>query len=325
MMTPSIYLCILYFLYVPFIVEGSLGDSSNIQRRCLIACESLNCSESSIITFRNNQPLLERIFGWTCSEDCGYECMWKTVDQFQRRGLQIPQFHGKWPFVRLFGIQEPASVLASILNLIPHVYLIMKYREAVNPRTHMYQVWTLYALVSINTWTWSTVFHTKDNNFTEKMDYLSAFSVVSYSLIAFFLKLYGQSDPLFSLGLVSLMMAFFCQHIYYMAIIRFDYGYNMMVNIAVGALNSVCWFAWAGVRWKREKHVKLGVIAILLLNGSILLEILDFPPIWWILDSHALWHFSTAPINFVWYRFITLDSQYESLNFQGRNVHSKLA
>ncbi|CAB4059758.1 RBM25 [Lepeophtheirus salmonis] len=140
-----------------------------------------------------------------CSEDCGYECMWKTVDQFQRRGLKIPQFHGKWPFVRLFGIQEPASVLASILNLIPHVYLIMKYREAVNPRTHMYQVWTLYALVSINTWTWSTVFHTKDNNFTEKMDYLSAFSVVSYSLIAFFLKLYGQSDPLFSLGLCLLV------------------------------------------------------------------------------------------------------------------------
>ena len=96
-----------------------------------------------------------------------------------------------------------------------------------------------------------------------------------------------------------------------MGVIHFDYGYNMKANIAVGAINSLAWFYYAYKYWITRPHVQWGALAVLALNLSILLEVLDFAPIYWILDSHALWHFSTAPIHFLWYKFITTDALYD--------------
>ena len=33
-------------------------------------------------------------------------------------------------------------------------------------------------------------------------------------------------------------------------------------------------------------------------------QLLDFPPILWILDAHSLWHFSTIPLPLLWYRCV---------------------
>jgi hypothetical protein len=53
----------------------------------------------------------------------------------------------------------------------------------------MFVVWAGYGLVSVNTWLWSAVFHARDSDFTERMDYYCAFSVITYSLMAFLLRL----------------------------------------------------------------------------------------------------------------------------------------
>ncbi len=42
-----------------------------------------------------------------------------------------------------------------------------------------------------------------------------------------------------------------------------------------------------------------------------LLEVFDFPPLWGILDAHALWHGLTIPIPFLLYRFLLDDSAHE--------------
>ena len=61
----------------------------------------------------------------------------------------------------------------------------------------MYSVWVLYALICVNAWAWSTVFHTRDIHFTEMMDYFCAFSIVLFSLLAFLLRVLGSSLPRF--------------------------------------------------------------------------------------------------------------------------------
>lgn len=33
--------------------------------------------------------------GWTCRDDCRYQCMWTTVGLYQAEGYSVPQFHGK--------------------------------------------------------------------------------------------------------------------------------------------------------------------------------------------------------------------------------------
>ena len=48
----------------------------------------------------------------------------------------------------------------------------------------MYSVWIGYGIVSLNAWLWSTIFHSRDVDLTEKMDYFSAFSIVTYSLVS---------------------------------------------------------------------------------------------------------------------------------------------
>jgi hypothetical protein len=145
--------------------------------------------------------------------------------------------------------------------------------------------------------------------FTEKMDYFCAFSIVTYSLLAFLLRLVG-ADPVRSVFSTACCVAIFAHHIYNMAFVHFDYGYNMMVNIGVGAVNSVCWVTWAVYYWRTQPHVKTAFAAVLLLNVTVLLELLDFPPIFWTFDSHSLWHLSTAPIHFLWYKFATEDCKF---------------
>lgn len=64
------------------------------------------------------------------------------------RDWPVPQFYGKWPFVRFFGIQEPASVFFSFLNLVAHWRMIRKFRSEVRNDSPMYYVWHIFSGVS---------------------------------------------------------------------------------------------------------------------------------------------------------------------------------
>ena len=90
----------------------------------------------------------------------------------------------------------------------------------------------------------------------------------------------------------------------------------MAVNVGVGLVNSFCWLFWCYQHWnnnniqQRRKYVKNAVISVLLLDLSVLLELLDFVPIFWTFDAHALWHLSTVPIHYFWYKFVSDDCEY---------------
>jgi len=54
----------------------------------------------------------------------------------------------QWPFIRFFGVQEPASVLFSVLNGLAYLYTLLKLRELVPSTAPMYYLWHFNALVS---------------------------------------------------------------------------------------------------------------------------------------------------------------------------------
>ncbi len=140
------------------------------------------------------------------------------------------------------------------------------------------------------------------------MDYFCAFSSVCFSFCAFLIYMLGTDYNWKSVSAVAACAAVFVQHVYQMAFVRFDYGYNMTVNIAVGLINSFCWLAWSMWYRKERPYVWKAALSVLMLDVSVLLELLDFAPILWTLDSHALWHASTAPIQFLWYGFLIDDA-----------------
>jgi len=144
--------------------------------------------------------------------------------------------------------------------------------------------------------------------FTERMDYFCAFSVVSYSLAAFFLRLLGTDWNWRAISAAFACASVFVRHVYHMGFVKFDYGYNMLVCVSVGLVNSVCWLAWCAWHWKtRRKAAPWAALSVLAALFTTVLELLDFPPIMWTFDSHALWHASTAPIHFSWYTFAIQD------------------
>ena len=286
---------------------SSWGDQSSYYQMCVQHCTRETCSKEPALTvWSEAKSGPERLLGLTCREDCRYDCMWETVQEMKIRHGEVPQFHGKWPFIRYWGLQEPASVLFSVLNLLSNLSMLVWFRGTVPNNSPMYNAWIFYSLTAINAWFWSTIFHARDTNLTEMMDYFSAFSTVLASLLVCCLRIVG-TDNIKAVIISALGVAFFSHHVYNMAFVRFDYGHNMKVNVSVGVLNGVAWLGWAYSHYHDGPHVKRGVITIVLLSVSVLLEVMEFTPWWWVIDSHALWHLATSPLPFLWYRFAAGD------------------
>lgn len=106
---------------------------------------------SDAIKFKDHikQDFVNEALLWTCHDECIYHCMWRTTNTFVSRGWPVPQFYGKWPFARFVGVQEPASVFFSFLNLMAHWRMIRKFRNEVRPDSPMYFIWHIFSGVSV--------------------------------------------------------------------------------------------------------------------------------------------------------------------------------
>lgn len=130
-------------------VVASRGDRARPFQLCLSKCEAIE----------QDLSLALRLTRWSNSDLCKYECMHDITTKNSENGLPIQQYYGKWPFWRLGGIQEPASVLFSLLNLLLHTRGMARVRGEI-PKTHpMKTYFILWSCASINTWIWSTMFH----------------------------------------------------------------------------------------------------------------------------------------------------------------------
>nr|XP_032647190.1 post-GPI attachment to proteins factor 3 isoform X3 [Chelonoidis abingdonii] len=126
-------------------VRGSQGDREPVYRDCLAHCERRNCSGAGLRHFRSRQPLYMSLTGWTCRDECKYECMWLTVGLYVQEGYRVPQFHGKWPFSRFLFFQEPASAFASFLNGLANFVMLTRYKASVPPSSPMYHTCIAFA------------------------------------------------------------------------------------------------------------------------------------------------------------------------------------
>jgi hypothetical protein len=106
-------------------------------------------------------PLALRLTRWSCTDNCKYTCMHMLADFALESGVQMEQYYGKWPFWRFAGMQEPASVVFSIVNLLMHVLGLDWLRRGVHHAHPMKPFYLTWAYLSINAWVWSAVFHTR--------------------------------------------------------------------------------------------------------------------------------------------------------------------
>ncbi|XP_030034600.1 post-GPI attachment to proteins factor 3 [Manduca sexta] len=304
----GIFLVLLCHNLVP--AASSVGDRSNMYQNCLKFCIKGNCTndgyrfspKSSI-----QQDFWCKLIGWTCSDECRYICMWNTVEKFQAQHGYVPKFHGKWPFTRMLGMQEPASAIASMLNLATNAYMYGRIRSEFTVRkVPIVLFWHGFALVCMNAWMWSTIFHTRDTDFTEFMDYACALSMVMGLFIAVIVRLFHNRRKFAALLLVSPLL-FFVTHAQRLYSGRIDYDHNMKVNILFGVVGSIIWLCWSFFHYLAGRRYMWRMIAFTLLSGAALsLEVLDFPPNY-NFDAHALWHLATVPLPLLFYQFVIDD------------------
>ena len=121
----------------------SVGDRSRDFKSCANRCQSLACSDGNV-----QLSLSLQFTGWTCLENCRYQCMHQVTAQDVALKKPIRQFFGKvctrayciinyvfsllhdqWPFVRVLGIQEPASAIFSVLNGLTNVIGYANFRR----------------------------------------------------------------------------------------------------------------------------------------------------------------------------------------------------
>lgn len=231
------------------------------------------------------------------------------------RDTPVYQYFGKWPFYRVFGIQEPASVLFSIGNGLVHLYFFRVLSKRVPPGYFLKPFMLLYTVIGMNAWFWSTVFHSRDVKFTELMDYFSAGLFVTYTFYFALLRVFHIRQRLYVQVLGCVLGVLYLAHVSYLTFVVFDYIYNMAANVVMGVcqiLTWAGWFIWQVVHKEVRPYAHLALIPGIGVMVALSLELFDFPPLWRVLDAHSLWHFSTIPLSMIWYHFLIEDMYYET-------------
>ncbi|KAF6160769.1 hypothetical protein GIB67_035970, partial [Kingdonia uniflora] len=329
--------CCLFVALLCFVrvLDASFGDSQPLYKDCLEHCEKTGCigekcfqhckfSSDGVSVdgpWYMQEPLYLRWKQWDCQSDCRYHCMIDTEKERKMAGHGPVKYHGKWPFKRAFGIQEPVSVAFSAFNLAIQFqgwlsfFILLYYKLPQRPqnRKPYYEftgLWHIYGLIAMNAWFWSAVFHTRDVDFTEKLDYSSAVALLGYSLTLAILRTFNVREEAARVMVAAPFIAFVTTHILYLNFYKLDYGLNMVVCLGMGIAQLLLWAVWAGV----TRHPSRWKLWIVVVGGGLamLLEIYDFPPYKGYVDAHAIWHASTIPLTFLWWSFIKDDAEFRT-------------
>ncbi|KAH8150304.1 uncharacterized protein LAJ45_05515 [Morchella importuna] len=290
--------------------NASRGDRLPDFKDCVKKCHSTHCLSDPPTPI----PLHLRLLLWSCPSECDYTCQHAVTASRYDAGQPIEQFHGKWPFVRLLGIQEPFSVLFSILNGYAHYRGQQTIRRELPRNYPLVPYYRLFGLFGIVTWFWSTVFHMRDFVFTERMDYFAAGASVLYGLYLAPVRVFRLYKPHHRRLLrvwTCVCVAAYVAHVYYLSFIKWDYGYNMAANVVVGILQNSLWTYFSIKNFSQKKSLWAagpGLIVTWLVM-AMSLELLDFPPLWGCIDAHSLWHAATVMPAVWWYKYLIVDAK----------------
>lgn len=436
---------------------ASVGDRDPLfkgcVRRCVMdgsGCVALPGSEAAPVCnamcvnqTANPAPKSLRLLGWSCRDDCRYRCMLLREALRQKQHTVAPssgppaeKYFGKWAFRRVAGMQEIASVLFSLANLLAQAHCLAQFLALLSrllPPLHArttaeqredsslqqqdkslhqeddslqqqdkslnqpllpasqsvpsaergsaicahplrcapksggssvasvtvgdrdsggagrpgvllgpqplplaargnlrveragkrmqvataaypwWPLWVAYYGISLLAWAASAVFHARDVPLTEKADYMLADAFILWGCLTAALRVSGQEQRSRWVPLLGAASAAYTWHWHCMLTQLFDYGFNVLLCIVLGALQSLMWGVWVG----RVRHVARRRMwcFLALINAATLLEVLDFAPWWGLVDAHALWHAATALLSYVFWGFLRQDV----LSYSNRN------
>lgn len=295
--------------------SASQGDTDNDFKKCNSNCKTAVCTNNSLSKFGSGFPY------WSCGDDCAYECMHNITAERFRRGQGPLKYYGHWPFLRIFGLEEPASVIFSLLNAVPYFISLLKagFPSPDRIQSHYMQFWLFfYYLISIETWFASAFFHSRKTELASLIDYASALLFLGYSLWLAIRRIWGpQANKNYVAVAFTFLLSLYSYQVIQMCGGFVSFGDHMKVSITIAILNVVTWLSW--LLFSSEKIEASGnyrylcLVCQLWFSLAALLELFDFSAIYGLFDAHSLWHAATVPLGFLWAYFWEVDRDTNAL------------
>ncbi|ESW21288.1 hypothetical protein PHAVU_005G058200 [Phaseolus vulgaris] len=329
------YVIAFILVFSPFIAisNASAGDADPRYRNCVEQCEESGCigkrcfpnckisaDEVPVVgpPWGMVEPLYARWKKGHCKSNCQYYCMLNREKERELLNKDPEKYHGKWPFKRIYGIQDPASMVFSSLNLVMHfhgwmsfftlIYNKLPLKARKRPYYEYASLWHIYGLLSLNSWFWSAIFHSRYCELIEKLDYFSAVALLGYSLILAILRSFNVKDEATRVMIPAPLISFVATHIMYLNFFKLDHEWNLKVCLSMTVGQLATWAIWGDFshhpsRWK--------IRFVVLISGlAMCLQIYDFPPYEGLLDAQALRHAITVPLTYLWWSFIRDDATF---------------
>ena len=207
-------------------------------------------------------------------------------------------------------MQEPFSVLFSFLNLLAHYHGLNRIRSTIPKDYPLRKYYIAFGYFGLASWIFSMMFHTRDFNLTEKLDYFAAGASILYGTYYTPIRIFRLDQRTHAVKATLLRLwtvicvLLFIAHVSYLTFWSWDYTYNMAANVAVGIVQNLLWSWFSVTRYQKLKKPWAAwpglIVAWIILAMS--LELLDFPPMAGMVDAHSLWHLGTVGPTIWWYR-----------------------
>lgn len=319
----------------------SIGDNLPEFQECVKLCKSYKCQNKKIHSqltddFNRHNVIfpLNYLLFWDCASDCDYKCQQIITSIRSHNHQPMVKFHGKWPFVRIFGITELASTVFSLLNFhVNYTNFRNINRQYKRTGNNMYLQYLYLLAMSMVGWIFSTMFHIRDTSYTEILDYYGASFIIFtnfYVILVRYYNLHASKDLYIVQG--TFLVAY-CLHVLKMTY-SWDYSYNMMFHLIIGISGMILWVlhslkvakiysqsyqvlnnSISILPYETKILTKLNFLGVsksrnipylpIFLNLWLILvmgfEIGEFTPWMKLIDSHSLWHLGSWVPQLIWY------------------------
>lgn len=351
-MFASMVSTLILVMHLLFAVGSAQQTKLEFHSACSLRC--FQTEQCAVNSYRSETTILERLAGWNCYEDCKYQCMWKTENEFIVRARQAwtlshlnptdkaladelvravarakpVKYDGKYPFKRRWGIQEPMSVLGSLMNLLAHVSGFVRYQstrrlmmpqvsKAISSSWFLHRSICAYFWISVVTWICSSVFHVHEVTWTRSLDYGMAMANLLVMLNVALVQAFHVVNQSVQTAILMTLALLWVAHSSYMNLISFDFGWNMKLGVIVGAVAFVLMITWSLAhlirpvckriwpsRVNSRSHYWILLLAMILSILVTVAHAADFAPVTILeIDAHAFWHLSTAFPSYLIYLF----------------------
>lgn len=257
------------------------------------------------------KTFLENITRRNMAERIGKKCHYVCCVQNKINNVK---FNNKYPFRVFLGGDEFLSALFSLGNLLCTIGSYHFIIKKVPGNSQLVRLNRLAIKINITSWVFSTVYHYHVCRLTRDVDYFFALLNILMNFYIFLLRLlyiHKQHVQVESLHKkISVVVAvFYVMHVYTMYFVDFSFKRHKQISSVFFAISAMMWF-YLVLTFRSLPHSKyLLIFAVgVCLSGTI--EICDIPPMHYLLDSHAIYHFLTIFLQPFYYLFIRHDLEH---------------